>query len=223
MNEITQWIFSNGISKEVLEILIFIPIIATIINISRYIIGFKSFGIYAPVVLAISYHFTGLRYGLFITIVVAISSIIGYNILKKVRMHYLSRIAVNYILSIIVLIISILAIQQIPFIGMNNFQVINPIAIVSIVALTDFFTKMYIKKNIMHTLRVLLETIIIAIAGWILISIPNIINLIVNNLWILIVVAIANILIGSYSGLRFKEIFRFWSAVNYDNRDSKKN
>lgn len=223
MKETTQWIFSNGISKDLLEIIIFIPLIATIINLSRYIIGFKSFGIYVPVVLAISYHFTGLRYGLFITTVVAISSIIGYNILKKLRMHYLSRIAVNYILSIIILIVSILAIQKLPFLGMNNFKIINPIAIVSIIALTDFFTKMYIKKNIVHTLRVLVETVIIAITGWVLISIPNIINLMINNLWVLLLIALLNIIIGLFSGLRIKEIFRFWSAVNYDNRDSKKN
>ncbi len=221
MNEITQWILSNGISREVLEILIFIPIIATIINISRYIIGFKSFGIYAPVVLAISYHFTGLKYGLVITVIVAMSSIIGYNVLKRVRMHYISRIAVNYIITIIALIVGIVTLQQLPL-GLDNFQNINPIAIVSIVALTDFFTKMYVKKNIMYTLRVLLETVVIAVTGWILISIPNIINLIISNLWTLLLIVVFNVLIGVYSGLRIKEIFRFWSAVNYDNRNTKK-
>ncbi|HVX92902.1 MAG TPA: 7TM domain-containing protein, partial [Candidatus Dojkabacteria bacterium] len=62
----TDWILAHGISISVLEIIVFIPILATIINFARYFIGFKSFGIYGPIVLALSYTFTGLRYGLLI-------------------------------------------------------------------------------------------------------------------------------------------------------------
>ncbi len=104
LSETTQWLVNHGISLQMLEILVMIPVIATLVSISRYLIGFKTFGIYASIILGISYSFTGLRYGLAITMVVVLTSLLSHNILKKIRMHYITRIAVNYCLLVAVLI-----------------------------------------------------------------------------------------------------------------------
>ena len=91
----TTWILNNGISDQTLELLIAISILATIVSIGRYIFGNKTYGIYAPIILAIAYSYTGLRYGLAITAIVIMTSLLSYSILRKIRMHYITRIAVN--------------------------------------------------------------------------------------------------------------------------------
>ena len=80
-----------------------IPVIATLVSIARYVVGFKTFGIYATIILAISYSFTGLRYGLAITFIVIAASLLSYNVLKKIRMHYITRIAVNYCILVLLI------------------------------------------------------------------------------------------------------------------------
>jgi hypothetical protein len=54
LSETTQWLVNHGISLQTLEILVMIPIIATLVSIARYVIGFKTFGIYATIILGIA-------------------------------------------------------------------------------------------------------------------------------------------------------------------------
>ncbi len=60
----TQWIIDRGVSQTVLELLISVCIVSTIVSIARYIVGSKTYGIYAPIILAIAYSYTGLKYGM---------------------------------------------------------------------------------------------------------------------------------------------------------------
>ncbi|HRI05484.1 MAG TPA: 7TM domain-containing protein [Candidatus Dojkabacteria bacterium] len=218
MSELTQWLLSHGISMAVLEIIVFIPILATLVNLSRYFIGFKSFGIYAPVILALAYRYTGLRYGLIITLLVVIAAFIGYSVLKRIRMHYLARVAINYVIVALVVVFGIATFDSLNPLGFDNFESVNPLALISIVALSDFFIKMYVKKSITATARVLLETVLIAVIGWSLISAQSMIEYLVNNLWMLGVFLILNLIIGRYTGLRIKEYFRFSFIIKNENK-----
>ncbi|MBI2356656.1 hypothetical protein HYV12_01180 [Candidatus Dojkabacteria bacterium] len=218
MTELTQWLLSHGISMAVLEILVFVPILATLVNLSRYFIGFKSFGIYAPIILGLSYRYTGLRYGLIITLLVVLSSLIGYSIMRRIRMHYLARVAINYLIVAIILLFGIAGLDSLEILGFTNFESINPLALISIAALSDFFIKMYVKKSIAATVRVLLETVLISVIGWVLISSETIIGFMLSNLWMLGAILLFNLLIGRYTGLRIKEYFRFSFVVKNDNK-----
>ena len=52
MPEFTNWLMDIGISKDILLVLTFVPIIVTITTASRYITGIKTFGVYTSMVLA---------------------------------------------------------------------------------------------------------------------------------------------------------------------------
>ena len=94
----TTWIIEHGVQEKTLELFVAITIIATIVSLFRYIFGTKSYGIYAPIILAIAYSYTGLKYGLVITLVVILVSLLSHAVTKKIRMHYITRIAINYCL-----------------------------------------------------------------------------------------------------------------------------
>lgn len=205
---LTTWIINHGISQTVLEILISMCIVATIVSIARYIFGSKTYGIYAPILLAISYSYTGLKYGLAVTLVVILTSLLSFSILKRIRMHYITRIATNYIILSIVLIGFFLLIEEFGL-GLENMSNIPPLAFISIAALSDFFIKQYIKKSPTSSLMTMLSTIIVAICGWFVITRELISSFVLNNLWIIPLLAILNILLGMFKGLRVKDYFRF--------------
>jgi hypothetical protein len=212
MADFTQWLVSHGVSSSILEMMIFVPILATLVSVVRYILGMKTFGIYAPIILAISFRFTGLAYGLALTAIVVLSTLLTYRALRRVRMHYITRIAINYVFLSMFIVFGIVGLDSLQ-IGFSNFHAINPIAVVSIAALSDFFVKMYVKKSLALTLRTLLETALVSIIGWYLITSEELTKLMVENLWIVPVLILVNLIIGQYRGLRFKDIFRFSSAV----------
>ena len=208
----TTWILSNGMPSKTLELLIAITILATIVSIARYIFGSKSYGIYAPIILAIAYSYTGLKYGLAITTVVIITSLFSYSILKKIRMHYITRIAINYCVLALVLVFFFISINYLGL-GLENMENIPALATISIAALGEFFTKQYVKKSFKTSLLTLLSTIMISTIGWFVITRDVISTYFFNNLWIIPILILTNILIGQFKGLRFKDLFRFRSIV----------
>jgi hypothetical protein len=207
-----MWLLSHGISNEILELLIAVALLATIVSLSRYIFGSKSYGIYAPIILAIAYSYTGLRYGLAITAVVIATSLFSYSILKKIRMHYITRIAINYCILTLAIILFLIAINRFGL-TLDNIENIPPLALISITTLGDFFTKQYVKKSLKTSLLTLSSTIIISTIGWYIITRDAISTYLINNLWIIPMLILINILIGQYKGLRIKDLFRFRSIV----------
>lgn len=208
----TNWLLDNGISEQILELLIAIAILATIVSLARYLFGSKSYGIYAPIILAIAYSYTGLKYGLVITAVVIVTALLSYSVLKKIRMHYITRIAINYCILTISLMSFFIIINRFGL-TLDNLEHIPPLAFISIATLGDFFTKQYVKKSLKASFVILFSTIAISTIGWYVITRDIVSTYLVNNLWIIPVLILVNIVIGQFKGLRIKDIFRFRSIV----------
>lgn len=216
MINLTDWVTGTGMTEQMLIMLLYIPVLATLINFTRYVVGFKTLGIYAPLILSYAYIFTGIRFGLLITAAVIAGTLITYSVFKKVRMHYISRITVNYIL-VAFFIILVIALNEIsPFsitTENHNVATIPPLGVILIVTLSDFFIKQYVKKDLGSSLRALGETVVIGVAGWGLLRLPNLQIFVLNNLWLQPVLLAANIALGKYTGIRFKELFRFQRVI----------
>lgn len=201
--------------------LVAITIVATIVSVFRYIFGTKSYGIYAPIILAISYSYTGLKYGLSITLLVILISLLSYSVLKRIRMHYITRIAINYCLLTIGLIAFIIIIKQYGL-GLENISNVPALALISIAGLSDFFIKQFVQKSPKTSVMNLLSTVLVASTGWFIITREYISDYAINNLWIIVALIIVNLLIGQFKGLRLKDYFRFRSVVKEKDDDSKK-
>jgi hypothetical protein len=216
----TQLLLENGISKQILELLVAIALLATIVSIARYIFGSKTYGIYAPIILAISYSYSGLRYGLVVTAIVILTTLLSYSIIKKIRMHYITRIAINYCLLSITLVLLFLIIHRYGL-GLENMSQIPALAVISIAALSDFFIKQYVRKSLKITTLILLSTVLVATIGWYVITRQYVSNFMLSNLWIVPVLILVNLLIGQFKGLRIKDFLRFKSILSDKEDDSK--
>ena len=217
----TDWLIQNGISAQTLELLAATTIVATIVSIFRYLFGTKSYGIYAPIILAIAYSFTGLKYGLSITLVVILISLISYSVLKKIRMHYITRIAINYCLLAIGLIAFVIVIKKYGL-GLENISNVPALALISIAGLSDFFIKQFVQKSLKTSMTTLVSTVIVASVGWFIITRDYVSNYVINNLWILPLLIFVNLLIGQFKGLRIKDYFRFKSVLKEKDDETKR-
>ena len=215
----TQWILEHGVPEKTLELFLAITIVATIVSIFRYLFGTKSYGIYAPILLAIAYSYTGLKYGLTITFMVITISLLSHLVLKKIRMHYITRIAINYCLLSIALVSFIILIDELGL-GLENMSTVPPLALISIAALSDFFTKQFVQKSSKSSFTALFGTVLIATAGWFVITRDYISNYVINNLWLIPLLIFANLIISQFKGLRLKDYFRFKSVIKEN--DTKK-
>jgi hypothetical protein len=214
MPEITTWLIDRGISETILMIVSYVPLIVTITAISRYILGIKTFGVYTSMILSLAYYFMGLRQGLVITFIVILSSLIVRNLLKKVQLNYLARIGAIYTGEAILLLAFIIGTTFIrsddPFF---DFTALPPLPLAMIMSVTDRFISNYIKRDFIGAARLTIETILIALFGWVLIRSHETQMFLINNLWLIPLVFIVNYIIGSYKGFRLTEIARFKQII----------
>lgn len=215
MPNISEWLMDLGISEDLMLVLTFTPILITMTTISRYITGIKTFGIYSPLILAFSYYFMGARQAIIITILVILSSGVIRNLFKKVRLHYLSRLSIVYGGNVLV-ILSFIALTS--FIPSDNpifdFRNIQPIPLIMIISITDRFMANYIKKDLVTTLRLTGETLVISILGWLVMRFETVREFFINNLIFVIPLSlVVNYAVGKYSGLRWTELIRFNQVI----------
>jgi hypothetical protein len=215
MPGLTEWLINLGITEDLLMILTFVPILVTLTTISRYITGVKTFGIYGSMILAFAYYFMGARQGMIITGVVIAASWITRNLIKKVQLHYLSRLAIVYGAISIVVLLFIVATSFIPNDApVFDFRYLRPLPFVMIVSITDRFMTKYIKKDLFTAMRLTAETMLIAVIGWALMRIGTTHRFMVNNLWIIPLTIVINYFVGKYSGIRWTEFIRFGRIIN---------
>ena len=217
----TTWIIEHGVQEKTLELFVATTIIATIVSLFRYIFGTKSYGIYAPIILAIAYSYTGLKYGLVITLVVILVSLLSHAVTKRIRMHYITRIAINYCLLSVGIISFMIIINELGL-GLENMASVPPLALISIAILSDFFIKQFIQKSLKTSVGTLVGTVLVATVGWFVITREYISIYAINNLWIVPLLIFVNLLIGQFKGLRLKDYFRFKSVLKEKNDDTKK-
>lgn len=237
-NPIIEFLINGGVDQNTIWFALAIPIIAIIINISRYIVGIKSFSIYATVgatflMYMLGSTFTlhqnpniwiGLAFGWAIIMIVLCMTTIWYSINKNLKLHYFPKITT-------VLIGVSISLLFLIFIGVQfNIQVViqlSPISIVLLMIVAEQILEIYLKKQFSTTLLITIETLVISSVSFIIIANETVKYFFFNYPYLIIILIVGNILIGMYTGLRISEYRRFYELLidkneNEDTRNTEK-
>ncbi|MEI6887465.1 MAG: 7TM domain-containing protein, partial [bacterium] len=202
-----------------------LPILATLIGISRYIIGLRTFNLYPHLILTYiffqlsftntnTYNVVGaLKYGIFIVLFTLIAIILIKSATNRINMHFIPKKAITIIFICVFLLISLVlagALYKTAFVNIDS------IVLLLVVIIAEEFLSIYTKKGIETLLRVTFGTLTISILMFLLISWPEFQTFILSNSWVLVVVLVINYIVGKYMGLRITEYFRFKSLLSDD-------
>ncbi|HOU75836.1 MAG TPA: 7TM domain-containing protein [Candidatus Dojkabacteria bacterium] len=215
----TVLIHSFSFPHELMMLLMYIPLLITIIALARYVLGLRTVTVYTSVILSFAYFyldtsattFVGIKYGLLITAITIITSGIFYRLVSKMRMHYLTKIAVIYTGVILGIIITVFAFS---ILMPGRLPRLQPLPILMIVTLTDRFVAYQIKKSLKTAFTFVSEGVGIAVFGYFLMKWALLQNFLVHHPEVLILLMICNIVIGNYTGFRLTEISRFNKLFN---------
>lgn len=207
MDIIAQHFIDSGIPVDTLILLLMLPIIATLVVVARHIIGIKSFGMYIPIIATYALATLGFKIGIILIIYLSAVGILTRYAISILRIHYISRLS---------LVICISTIASIAFLylmtfydGTQGFAKQNALPIILIISLCETFVSTQIQKGFRTALYLFVETLVIAILGYLLISWDVMRNFILDFPYIVIVTVLVNILIGKWKGLRLYEVWRF--------------
>lgn len=203
-------------------LLINLPIIITIIAATRYIIGFKTWKNYPVLALALAFYFLAESgatswttigiWALYLAGTI-LSTFAAKFAIKKQKVNYYSRIAILYIAATIATLITTLIIS----ITSPNWAPLSTpafaIAITLIASTTEEFASLHYKKDTQEFIRRLITTTILGLFSGILTVSPNWNSFLYNHQEVLLAVLAIDIIISSWTALRFTEFIRFNSII----------
>jgi hypothetical protein len=223
-HEFIEFLINGGVRENSILFALSIPIVAVIINFARYIIGIKSFSIYATLA-TIFLMFTigatfmldgssiiinGIIYGVVLVLLILITTITIYRASKYLKLHYFPKITTIIIgVSISIVLMFVVAIKF-----ENQFLIqLSPISVILLIVIAEQILEVYFKKQLSSTLITTVETLGISILSYIIIAQPLTKIILFQYPFIVLLLIIVNIGIGKYTGLRLTEINRFYELL----------
>ncbi len=208
----------NGMPANVLALILLLPIVATLIALARQIIGFKTFGIFIPSLITLSFLAIGLRYGILVFTLILLVGTIGRFLLRRLRLLYLPRMAIL----ITVVSLAILGLWAVGvYFKVTEVISVSVFPILVMIILVEQFVSAQIEKGARSAIILTIETLVISViayyvAGWeflraFILNTPE---------WIFALIPI-NVLVGMYSGLRLWELWRFREVTKANSRIKK--
>lgn len=192
--------------QDTFRVLLLVPLSALLICIFRNIVGFPTFGIFMPVLLALAFRDTGLAYGLGVLAFVIAIGYLFRRVVNQLRLLLVPRLSV--LLSIVIACIFVFAMLG----NLYDLRQLMSVGLLPIVILTMMIERFFIvteEAGLRESLTTAFSTALVAtmtygIINWEPLQLrfyvfPELIS----------AVAAFQVLVGRYTGARLSEISRF--------------
>jgi hypothetical protein len=195
--------------------ILLIPLGTLVLSLARNIVGVPTFGIFTPILLTLFFRETSFGFGLlFFGVVVAVGILERY-VLDKFYLLAVPRLSIILTLVILLMISYSLFSTDISVISQKHLAFF-PIVIVT--TNIERLSIMIAEEGLFNTLKTLAGTLVIAIATYLLFSIPVLEMFMFTNPEFLFTIIGLLILIGKYKGYRLSEFLRFRDLVRQKNK-----
>ncbi len=202
----------NGLSANLIVLLLLFPLIAALIAFSRHVVGLEGYGVYTPAVLSVAFVSTGIPTGITIFVAVLAAALLSRFLIKRLRLQYLPRTALMLwgVALAVMLFISLSS-----ALGLDTLQSLNIFPLLIIILLSENFMETQLMSTRSKALRLTFETLVLAALCSLIISFEPIQRLVILNPELTVAcVALITIAIGRYTGLRLLERIRFKPIID---------
>lgn len=205
---------ASGVPANTIVLLLLLPIMTFVIAFSRNIVGIRGFGIFLPAALSVVFVATGplIGIGLFL-IIVMVSTFVRLVLRKlKVKLQYLPRM--SFILwAVVIGVLSILFMA--PYLKFSELSNVSIFAVLILILLAEDFTRVQLGKSAKTAVTLTFETLLLSLISFFFLTLKPLQEFVLVNPEIsLISVAVLNLILGKYTGLRFMEFYRFRKLIN---------
>lgn len=204
-----RFVVEGGVPLQTVILLLMLPVVATLVAVSRQIVGIKAFGIYTPSIVTfalIAFDPNGLKYGIAIFVGVIMIGMLTRYVLRRFRLLYLPRVAITLTITSFGML-AILVVGG--YFQRTGLAAVSIFPLLIMITISEKFVAAQIEKGTRTALILAGETLVVSLVGYALISWPDFIRLLLTAPWIVLVTLPINILLGKFAGLRFSEYIRF--------------
>lgn len=202
---------ARGVPATTVVLVLLFPMVAALIAASRHLLGLRGFGIFVPAVLSVAFVATGLISGIVLFLVILAVATLGRRLMKYLKLQYLPRMALLlWLVSLGVLALLLVS----PWLNLGALATLNIFPILILVLLTENFIEVQIGKSQREAIELTVETVILAVISSLVLSLETVQRLaLLYPEWIVVLVAVFNVFVGKYVGLRLSEYLKFRSIL----------
>ena len=188
------------------RILLLVPIGALIISILRNVVGFPTFGIFMPMLIALAFRSTGTVYGVAIFCGVLLVGYAARSFLDKLHLLLVPRLSV--ILTLVIACFTLLALVG-NKLGLRELMAVGLIPFVILTMTIERFFILIEESGIWEAFRAAIGSVAVAVIAYGLISWETLQFAFFVYPELILTVAALQILLGRYTGYRLSELYRF--------------
>lgn len=199
-------LFARAANRSISKQILIMPILGALVVFLRLIVGMRTFGVFAPVVIALSLILMqpNLIQGIVIYVfLISIGVVMRLSVFGKMNMPNIAQMS-------LIMSVSLLALVFFTFLP-SSFQLITTTVFFPLIITTHMierFSRITEEDNLKEAFNVLFHTLFIAVMLTFIGS--QLINMGMLTIWIMFLVSIFSVIaMGNYTGLRFTEFVRF--------------
>ncbi len=187
------------------------PLIASLVAFSRHIVGLSGLSMYAPAAVAVVLISIGIIPGTVLFLAILLFSTVGKMLVGNIKLPYLPRTAmILWFVSIGVFGFLLLS----TYITVLSLTVLNVFALLILMLLSENFLEVQSSSSPAIAIQKVFETFILGLLCALILGSELVQSLVLLYPEILLIcIAVLNIAIGKYLGLRLTEWFRFHSLM----------
>lgn len=202
-----------GVPANTIVLLLLLPLVAFVIAFTRNVIGIRGFGIFLPAALSVVFVATGpiVGIGIFL-VIVSVSTAVRMLLRKlKLKLQYLPRMA--FILwAVVIGVLGILF--SAPMIKFPDLANVSIFAVLIMILLAEDFTRVQLGKSVKTAVNLTFETLLISLISFFFLTLTPLQSYVLLNPEIsLIGIAVLDLILGKYTGLRVMEFYRFRKLI----------
>jgi len=198
---------ASGVSEKTIILFLLLPLVASLVAAARHLIGFRGFGILIPTAIALAFFAMGIGTGILVFLAILLVASIARRVLRKLRLHYLPRMALLlWFVAMAVLVLILIS----PYFGLGQLTAVSIFPVLILILSAEEFISVQIGKSLWEASRLTIETFIIALVGYVIFNFHPLQELAFKQPhWVILIPLALNLLVGRFTGLRLLEYRRF--------------
>ncbi len=192
--------------QQTFRILLLVPIGVLIISALRNLVGFPTFGVFMPVLMALAFRNTGLAYGLGIFFGILLVGYAVRRVLDKLHLLLVPRLSI--ILTLVIACFTVLALIGSKF-GLREFMAVGLLPFVILAMVIERFFVLMEEAGAREGIRTAAGSAAVAVIAYQIISWEPLQLTFFVYPELLLAVTALQVFLGRYTGYRLSELFRF--------------
>ncbi|MBI4237395.1 MAG: hypothetical protein HY696_03120 [Deltaproteobacteria bacterium] len=196
-----------GITPHGMATVLVLPLIALLVVCYRGILGFETFGTFAPVIMCVAFLRTGLVWGTFLFLAILGLGILLRLLLTRVHLFLVARMAL--LIGLVALVMLAVAMVGIWW-GLGPLVDISVFPMVIMAGMIEHFTRTHMEVGWREAVTLSGSTLAICILGYLLTEWLELQSLVIVYPELLVATIAASGVIGLWKGLRVVELWRYY-------------